>query len=392
MHEAGVYGKEPAATGGSMSMAVNSREWNFTTGKLRDRTGHLGGRIEEYLKELEENDGKESAGCGEKSAEEIKRIAGELSVRKAWYESCEEELERNGETQKLLTDGESRLMVVNGKIDVCYNVQTAVDAKHKLVVELEVTSKGTDYNQLTPVVGRTKTAMGTETLAAVADAGYDSAQDIAGSMTQGAVPHAAGTDFDMCVPTEEAETEAIVSQKDGQCVYPAKRNLAVCPMGKTLYPSFYRKFTKQGVFYNREACKGCGCKCTKEGMQGHQGPVTEEDFSKPCNDTGLSVKQVRIKADEGIIRRRKSIVEHPFETIKRGMEAGYYLTRGLRTVTGEFSLTFPAYNLKRIINIPGCQKLTGCLTGQVFPKPGITREHASFSNNSDPSTTCGTKF
>jgi hypothetical protein len=91
------------------------------------------------------------------------------------------------------------------------------------------------------------------------------------------------------------------------------------------------------------------------------------------NDTGLSVKQVKIKADKGIVRRRKSIVEHPLETIKRGMDTGYCLTCGLRTVTGEFSLTFPACNLKLVINIPDCQKLMESLTGQVPLRPWITR-------------------
>ncbi|MDR0376970.1 MAG: transposase [Spirochaetaceae bacterium] len=64
-----------------------------------------------------------------------------------------------------------------------------------------------------------------------------------------------------------------------------------------------------------------------------------------------------------MVRRRKSIVEHPFGTIKRGMDAGYCLTRGLRNVnvTGEFSLTFLAYNLKRVINILGCQGLMKCM-------------------------------
>jgi hypothetical protein len=64
---------------------------------------------------------------------------------------------------------ESWLMATNGKIDVCYNVQTAVDAKHKLIAEFEVTSEGTDHNQLTPVIERTKTVLGTETLTVVAD-------------------------------------------------------------------------------------------------------------------------------------------------------------------------------------------------------------------------------
>jgi hypothetical protein len=129
-------------------------------------------------------------------------------------------------------------MVANGKIDVCYNMQTAMDAKHKLVAEFEVTSEGADHNQLTPMVERIKMVLGTETLNVVADAGYNSARDIAGSMTQGVVPHVARTDFDVCIPAEEVEPAAIIAQKDGRCVYLAERNLAICPMGKTLYPSF----------------------------------------------------------------------------------------------------------------------------------------------------------
>jgi hypothetical protein len=70
-------------------------------------------------------------------------------------------------------------------------------------------------------------------------------------------------------------------------------------MGKTPYPSFYKKSAEHGVYCNREACKECGCKRAKEEIRRHQVPVAEEDFSKPRNDEGLSVKQVRIKADKG---------------------------------------------------------------------------------------------
>jgi hypothetical protein len=135
-------------------------------------------------------------------------------------------------------------------------------------------------------------------------------------------------------------------------------------MGKTLYPSFYKNATGQGVFSNREVCKTCGCTCTKEKRgRRHQVSMAEEDFSKVYDDTGLSVKQMRIRPDKGIIKQRKSIVEHPFGTIKRGMEAGYCLTRGLRNVAGEFSLTFLAYNIKRVINILGCKNLLAYLAG-----------------------------
>jgi hypothetical protein len=55
-------------------------------------------------------------------------------------------------------------------MDVCYNVQTAVNAKHKLVAEFEGINEGPDHNQFTPMVERTKTVVGTETLTVVADA------------------------------------------------------------------------------------------------------------------------------------------------------------------------------------------------------------------------------
>jgi hypothetical protein len=93
---------------------------------------------------------------------------------------------------------------------------------------------------------------------------------IVASIWRGAVPHVAGTDFDVCVPAEKAEagSEVIVSHKDDRCVYLAERNLAVCPTGKTLYPSFYKKSAKRGVYCNREVCRGCGCKCTMECLAG----------------------------------------------------------------------------------------------------------------------------
>jgi hypothetical protein len=93
------------------------------------------------------------------------------------------------------------------------------------------------------------------------------------------------------------------------------------------------------------------------------GPYGRRGFLEDLSDAGLCVKQIRIKPDKRILGQRKSIVEHPFGTIKRSMDAAYCLTRGLRNVAGEFSLTFLAYNLKRVITILGCKKLMECLTG-----------------------------
>lgn len=66
---------------------------------------------------------------------------------------------------------------------------------------------------------------------------------------------------------------------------------------------------------------------------------------------------MRIKTVSEVTDKRKGLVEHPFGTIKRAMDAGYLLTKGIKNATGEFSLAFLAYNLKRVINIIGTKKL-----------------------------------
>ena len=353
-----LYGRELIAIDGSKFKAVNSKDRNFSKKKLQDRIARIDTQVEEYLSELESTDCRENAVAGEKSANEIKRIVSELSERKKKYQSYTEELERTGETQKSLTDCDSRLMPSNGKMDVCYNVQTAVDAKHKLIVEFEVTNNANDINQITPMALSAEEILGTDTITAVTDAGYDSAKDIAEATSQGIEVHVAGTDYDICIPSDDGDKNEITSHRNGRCVYNEKRNIVLCPMGKVLYPGFYKKGKGLGVFFNSKACRECTCRCTKEARSFRcQVPMGEDDFSKEYNDKGLLVKQRWIKADTAIIKKRKSIAEHPFGTVKRAMEAGYCLTRGFRGVGGEFSLVFLAYNIKRAINILGARKL-----------------------------------
>ena len=92
--------------------------------------------------------------------------------------------------------------------------------------------------------------------------------------------------------------------------------------------------------------------------------MKKADFSKVHNADNLFVKQIHISPTPGITGRRKELAEHPFGTVKRAMDAGYCLTRGLPRVTGEFSLVFLAYNLKRAINILGPKVLVEAMKGR----------------------------
>ena len=359
----GLYGKELLAIDGSKFKAVNSRKRNFTKKQIHDKITKITEKIDEYLDELDGNDAAEDAVGGEKTKEEIAQIINGLKDRQKRYKGYESELEQTGLKQKSLTDEESRLMATGStKMDVCYNVQAVVDAKHKLIVEFEVCNQGNDANFITPMALSAKQILAVDTITIVADAGYESMQDITKAMGLGIDVHVAGTDFDICVPADSGQANEITTHHNGRCSYVADRNIALCPMGNVLYPVFHTKCKVKGDkagFYNYKACAQCTCKCTRaaHGRFQYKIPMAKKDFTKKYNDQGLRVKQIRIKPDTAIIKQRKSIVEHPFGTIKRSMDAGYCLTKGLRNVKGEFSLAFLAYNIKRVINIMGVRSL-----------------------------------
>jgi transposase len=356
--EAGLFGKELVAIDGSKFKAVNSKDNNFTKDKLKDRLKRIEIKIDEYLKELDRTDKEEDLVDRKMPAQEIERIIRELKERKDLYNEYAQELNESGETQLSITDGDSRLMPSNGKMDVCYNVQAAVDSKHKLIAEFEVTNNANDMNQLTPMMEKVQDILEVETIAAAGDAGYASASDIASAVQLGVEVHVAGTDYQICIPSTEEEASEITSHTNGRCVYVKERNIAICPMGKTLYPKHYKKSKGEAVFFNKEACETCPCRCTKEKRAfRYQFVMAESDFTQDCNDKDLHVKQIHIKPKKEIYDLRKSLSEHPFGTIKRNMDAGYCLLKGKKKVRGEFSLIFLAYNLKRVINILGSKKL-----------------------------------
>jgi transposase len=90
----------------------------------------------------------------------------------AMLKEMEAKLKETGETQISLTDPEARSMITRGAGIVGCNVQTAVDAKHHLIVEHALTNKGSDRDQLSDIAKKARTAIGTTTLTAIADRGY----------------------------------------------------------------------------------------------------------------------------------------------------------------------------------------------------------------------------
>ena len=86
-----------------------------------------------------------------------------------------------GEKQHVLGEPEAKLMkMAEGTSKVAYNVQTAVDTEHKLVVHHEVTSDMSDQRRLLPMAQAVKRALGEKPLNVVADAGYSNGEHAKG--------------------------------------------------------------------------------------------------------------------------------------------------------------------------------------------------------------------
>jgi transposase len=175
-----LFGRELVAVDGTRLKAVNSRRRNFTRQKLAGWITIADERIEEYLTRLDR------AGQAETEAEGASARAAVLTAkivrmreRRLRHSAMLAELVASGESQKSLTDPDARGMAMHPKVGVGYNAQVAVDARHKLIVEQQVTNAGSDLGLLAQTAGAARELLGVERIAAVADKGYYKGEDIA---------------------------------------------------------------------------------------------------------------------------------------------------------------------------------------------------------------------
>jgi len=357
----GLYGRELIAVDGSRFQAVNSKENNFNFDKIKDRITRINKRINNYMEELDTIDEEETNAESEASREKINNIIEGLTARKEKYKETRTEMREAGVKQKSLTDPDSRRMTTaHGGSMMAYNIQSAVDNKHKLVAEFEVTNAGNDKAQLCCTTKMAMAVLEVDHITSIADTGYNVGTDIAECIMNNIEPHVSmKEDFlTFCIPTDEKEAEEPTTYENGRLIYLKDRNVVVCPMGKCLLPTTYRKSRGVAIYASPKACNHCTKNCVNgTSAKKFERTMKIEEFSRDYNADDLYLKQVIVKRDKKLLRRRKAIVEHPFGTLKRTMDSGYCLMKGIDNVRGEFSLTFLAYNMKRAINLLGTKEL-----------------------------------
>jgi transposase len=329
-----LFGRELLAVDGTRIKAVNNKDRNFTRASLTQFIKAADAKLEDYLQRLDKSDATKRATGGSRVKNLAEKIAA-LRERRERHKDMLAELDQTGESQVSLTDPDSRAMAAHTHVAVGYNVQIAVDAKHKLIVEQQVTNQVVDMGLLAQTAEPAKEVLGVERIAVVADRGYFKIEDI-----------------EAC---RGPSVRAGLFRKD-EFRYDPTSDSFLCPAGQRLHPysSSLMRGLKKINYRNSQACRDCPIRsqCT-----GHQ----FRSVSRLENEAVLDRMQARIAQRPDILDQRRETVEHPFGTIKQWMNQGAFLMRGLEKVRAEFSLTALAYNLRRVLNIVGLPKLIAAL-------------------------------
>ncbi len=336
----GLLAEASVAIDGSKFKAVNNRDRNFTHAKMARHMDQIEESVARYLHQLDSAD-RQGPTVPEARITRLNEKIATLKQEMKRLKTLEAEMLQTEDKQISLTDPDARSMATSGRGSgiVGYNVQSAVDTKHHLIVAHEVTNVGPDRSQLSNMAEQARTALGSETIEVVADRGYFNSAEILACEEAG-----------ITVTLPKPQTSG--NKAKGRFVkqdfrYVAEEDAYICPANEKL---IYRYTNEEdGLVLRRywtSACPTCAIKhrCTT----GRERRITRWE-----HEHVLEAVQRRLDAHPEKMRQRRETVEHPFGTIKARMGATHFLMKTLPRVATEMALHVLAYNLTRVMNILG---------------------------------------
>lgn len=411
-NKAGLLSHESVVIDGSKFRAVNADNKSYVSSNAKKVLLDVEEKISRYMKELDEADAAESR-PGALTKEDIVGVLDYLERRKAQLTEALEQMAGSGENHICTTDPESRLMKTRDGIRPSFNVQTAVEAKNHLIVHYDVTSECTDWHLLGDGINASKAALGVENLEGIADRGYSNDEEILQCLLNGDTPTTHPNKGEKSrmfrfQKTDTEETGEVVSYAEMKAqgglekapvevrreppLHPyferdIEKDIVICPMGQTLFyagPGHPNGKKEPCIrrYHRLSACLKCPNKCTlhkrrivsfKEGETRKEEAFYEKAReNRIVRKTSRRFKVITLSEEESSwdewvilrfypnqqhLRKRNTVVEHPYGTVKRWHGAGYLLTKGKQKAAAEMGLSFLAYNFRRVVNLLGVNGL-----------------------------------
>jgi transposase len=377
--ELGLVGGTVVAIDGSFFHGDASKASIFTRKRLAEQIASLDREIEAYGRSLEEADAVEANEPGRDRADDhgdggggddLEARVTALMARRSRAQSDLDELDASGETQFSLTDPDARLLVKGGQGIAGYNVQAAVDDKHKLIIASEVVNDSSDVGQLHAMAKAAKEALDAEELQVLADEGYYSSTELKACEDDGIIAY---------VPPSEGNG---LPEKAGRFglrnfSYDGATDAYTCPTGQVLRPMEGRWTNTSGRVEIRYTSRTKICRTCQSRTKCLSPKASQRTIRRWEHEDVLERHRARMQSAGDLMRRRSAIVEHPFGTLK--CRAGYrhFLVRGFDKVRGEWSLMALCYNFTRVLNILGFEGFAACMAKVFRPLARALRAGSS---------------
>lgn len=343
---------------GTKIKANCSKKRAFTIDKLNYALAHIEDKINEYISKIDDD----TSSFDDAQKAEFQNKLDLIKNRKIEYTSYKEKMLNENLSELCVTDPDAKVMKNHSNIEPCYNVQSVVDSKNKLILDYDVTNQANDVGLLKPMSDKVFADYDLNTFISknpnhniieLADAGYYKSDDIlaiTSSNVKALVPK----------PKSSNATGTSDFSKDSFS-FDSTNDTYICPAGHPLTFSRKSTETRNGItnyykIYSASHCSSCDFldKCTKS--------VNGRSIKRNINEDKLLEIDNLYKSDSSHYKLRKALVEHPFGTIKRSLGLSHVYIKGLDRVSSWASSVFLAYNLKRVINIFGSKKLLKVLT------------------------------
>jgi transposase len=321
--------------------AQNSKKNNYNKAKIDRHIAYIDKKLEEYTHILAEHDGDDE--------QTIRDEINKQQERKFQYKDIEKKLKESGEAQISTSDPESRQIIIRNNItEVAYNVQATVDAKNNIPIDYKVTNQN-DSRAMGNMVQRAKSILRTNEFTALYDKGYHTGSELKTAQDL-------GIETIVAIPDIPATSQAPDHDYNSEnFIYDPSSDSYTCPQGEVLRTNgrWYTTHGRRNILisfkqYKTKACKSCPAriKCTRS-KTGRliERSIYAENYERNKKNT---------EEKEQLYRRRQTIAEHPFGTIKRQWGFNYVLTKnGINRASADVGFMFIAYNLRRIVNILG---------------------------------------
>jgi len=300
--------------------------------------------IEEYFTTLDYSDTEDTLS---KLSINVPHNITKLQKKKEKSQADLNLLKKLNKTQYNRTDPDASLMSKPAHNLMAYNSQICVDDKFKFIVATDITSHGGDKQELYTMASQTKEVIDNTDMILTADKGYYSAVEIKKCVDD---------NINTVVPLIRTGQEQKNKGKFGKekFVYHKDLNAYICPNNQRLPKSKSRNKAYERIMHiyrpSQKICRTCPIKEECLGERTNYKQIQRWEHQELLDAYN---EKMQTKESKEIIKKRGSIVEHPFGTIKRNLGWDHYLVRGKEKVSGENALIMFTYNFRRLLNLIG---------------------------------------